>query len=240
MKSLKTAAALPLTLLALLKCSGDADGGAGQVSSGISSSKALSEVTAQEAVRGCEHMKGSMEAHFNSSSARTGMCTVVAWTLSTDESSCISARDACLKDDNSNGGSSGASIPSPADAFECSDANVDGWQDCSATVGEMEACLNDMLGLFDAVLNGYTCKDFGQSPSSSEDGCEAPPIDPTTGMVAIDPITGLPYVDYRGTPACDAQSVATTPATTPTPVSCQTLQTKCPTLQLFGEDDAAD
>jgi len=228
MKNLKATVTLPLTLLALLKCSGEAQDGAGEVSSGISSGKALSAVTAQEAASGCAHMKDAVEAHFNRSSAKTGLCTLVALALSPDESTCISQRDACLKSENGDGASS-----SPAQEFECSDASVEGWQGCAATVGEMEACLNDMLAAFDTLLNSSSCKDASQ-PTYTED-CAPPPLNPN-GTVAIDPVTGQPYVDHRD--ECEAANASRmSPAT---PKSCEALQTKCPQLEMFGsaEDDA--
>jgi hypothetical protein len=224
MKNLKATAPLPLLLLALIKCSGDAQGGGGEVSTGISSSKALSALTAQEAASGCERMKDSIEAHFNRSSAKTGLCTLVGLALSPDEATCTSQRDACVKSESGDGASS-----SPADEFECSDASVEGWQGCSATVGEMEACLNDILAAFDTLLSGYSCKDAGQ-PKYTED-CSPPPLQ-SNGQVAIDPVTGQPYVDHRAD--CEAENLA---SPTP-PKSCQALQTKCPELEMFGSDDS--
>lgn len=227
MKTLKAIATLPLALLALTQCSGDAQDGGGKVSSGIPSGKALSAVTTQEAVHGCEQLNADITAHFNRASARTGLCTLVGLALSQDEASCTSQRDACLKDYDS----SDASFADPSQSFTCSDANVDGWQGCSATVGDMEACLNELLAAFDSTLSSYSCKDAGRAPATDED-CGRAPIDPTTGMPAIDPTTGQPYVDG---PECEASpSSLMSPAT---PSSCQALQTQCPQLQLFALDD---
>ena len=144
--------------------------------------------------------------------------------LSPDEPTCVSQRDACLKSES--GESAGSS---PAQEFECSDASVDGWQGCSATVGEMEACLNDMLTAFDTLLNSYTCKDAGQGQASHAEACAPPPLDPS-GHIAIDPETGQPYVDHRA--ECEAESASFTSPTPPK--SCEALQTKCPELEMFG------
>jgi hypothetical protein len=220
MKHLKATAPLPLLLLALIKCSGDAQGGSGEINSGISSSKALSALTAQEAASGCEHMNDAVEAHFNRSSAKTGLCTLLGLALSPDESSCVSQRDACLKSESGDSASS-----SPADEFECSDASVEGWQGCSATVGDLEACLNDMLGAFDTLLSSYSCKDAGKATYTED--CSPPPLT-DDGKVAIDPVTGKPYVDHRF--ECEAANLA---SPTP-PKSCQALQNKCPELDMFG------
>src|SRR5215471_3441682 len=76
MQNLKATAPLPLILLALVKCSGAAQGGGGEVSSGISSSKALSELTAQEAASGCARMRDAVEAHLERASTKTALCTL--------------------------------------------------------------------------------------------------------------------------------------------------------------------
>ena len=228
MKNLKATAALPLTLLALLRCSGDAQGDAGEVLSGISSSKALSAVTAQEAARGCQQMKDAIAAHFSRSSARLGLCTVLGLALSPDESTCTSQRDVCLKDKSGEA----ASLVDTSLAFECSDTNTDGWQGCAATVGEMEACLNDMLAAFDTVLNSSTCADASKVQPSYTEDCAPPPLDAVTGMIAINPSTGQPYPDHRS----DCEAAPSTPTGPATPKSCEALQTQCPELELFTSD----
>lgn len=60
MKSLKNAATVSLALLALTKCGGSTQDATGNVSSGISSSKALSAVTTREATRGCEQLNAAV------------------------------------------------------------------------------------------------------------------------------------------------------------------------------------
>jgi hypothetical protein len=115
----------------------------------------------------------------------------------------------------------------PGQEFECSDASVDGWQGCSGTVGEMEACLNDMLHAFDTLLNRYTCKDASQ-PTYTED-CAPPPLQPN-GMIAINPETGQPYEDHRS----DCEAANASLMSPVTPKSCEALQTKCPQLEMFG------
>jgi hypothetical protein len=114
----------------------------------------------------------------------------------------------------------------PGQQFECSGTNIDDWQGCTATVGEMETCINDMLDGLDALLNAYTCKEANTLPLDSSLDCTPPPLD-ERGNIAIDPSTGQPYVDH-----CSASFEETSP---PPPASCQALQTKCPNLNNIGE-----
>lgn len=229
MKSLKNAATVSLTLLALTKCGGSTQDDTGAVSSGISSSKALSAVTTQDATRGCEQLNDAVAARFSRPSLKTGLCTMSALLLSSSESSCSSARDSCLQDANGDATSSDAAL-NPAQDFECEDTNLDSWQGCAATVGQMETCLNDMLDAVEALLTSYSCADAGKAQAS--EACQPPPIDPN-GNIAIDPATGKPYA-YPSDECEASRATFTSPAI---PKSCQALQTQCPNLEMFGGGD---
>jgi hypothetical protein len=230
MKSLKAATTVSLTLLALTHCGGSTQDDTGTVSSGISSSKALSAVTTQEATRGCAQMKDAVEARFSRASVKTGLCTMSALLLSSSESSCSSARDACL---NGSADSGDAPAVNPAPDFECQGTNIDSWQGCSATVGQLETCLNEMLDAAEATLMSYSCADAGQQQAESNADCAPPPLQPN-GEVAIDPETGQPYVDHRED--CEASRADLTSPTIPK--SCQALQTQCSNLEMFGAANA--
>jgi hypothetical protein len=222
MKNLEATATLICSLLALAGC-GDSKGeSSGEVSSEISTSKALMEVSTEEATSGCEHLKGAVEARFDRASARSGLCTLFAVALSSSESACTTLRDSCLKGDPGDGASAaGSPLADPAQDFQCG-----GWQGCTATVGELETCLGDVLDAFDAVLNAYTCQDASTLQVNSG---ACPPPRNADGSIAIDPGTGQPYVNDSAD--CSASPPDLTP---PTPTSCQVLLTQCPTLKLFG------
>jgi hypothetical protein len=185
----------------------------------------LSEVTQEEATRGCNQLKGQVEARFNPTTMKPKLCTLVAASFSSNEASCNSLRDACVQDDSA-GDANSADGFGPAEDVSCSGATADGWQGCTATVGEMETCLNDMLDALDAMLNAYSCKDAG-TLQSDDDDCEPPPLD-QNGRPAIDPNTNMPYVDECE----DSSPFNFAPAS---PASCRALQTKCPNLGLFDE-----
>jgi hypothetical protein len=220
MKNLKAIATTLFCLQALASCGGSDSGG--DVTLGISSGKALSEVTPDEATRGCTQLRNEVQARFNPVTLKPKICTLVAVSFASDESSCTNLRDACVQD-NSAGDDAGELAP--AEDISCNGTTVDGWQGCTATVGEMEGCLNDMLDALDAMLSSYTCKDAG----TLQNDCEPPPTDPRTGMPAIDPTTNMPFVD----PCEDSGPFANlAPAE---PASCRALQTKCPNIGLFDD-----
>jgi hypothetical protein len=230
MKNLTATAPLTLALLVLAGCGGESQGGSiGTVSTGISASKALGDVTTAEATEGCTHLQDAIETRFQQPSSKTGLCTLLGLSLSSTEAACTSLRDSCVKGDT---GTATTSDDVSLDAFDpgqqlqCSGTNIDDWHGCTATVGEMETCINDMLEGLDALLNSYTCKDAGTSPPNSSEDC-LPPARDANGNIAIDPATGQPYVDH-----CSASFEETSP---PPPASCRALQVKCPNLDLFGE-----
>lgn len=232
MNNLKVIFSLNLALVTFAGCGGESQGGStGVVSTGLSVSKPLSDVTTAEATQGCGHMKDAIEARFQQPSAKTGLCTLLAASFSNTESACTSVRDSCVKGDTGSAGtSSDTSLASldPATGLDCTGTNLDSWQGCSATVGELESCLNDTLDAIFTLLNTYSCKDVSTANTDPSVDCSPPPLDPQ-GNVAIDPQTGKPYPDHRAD--CNASSATLSP---PTPASCQALQTKCPNLALFG------
>jgi hypothetical protein len=189
MKHFNATTTLTFTLLALAGCGGSDD--SGEVTTGLPASQALSDVTVEDATRGCEHMKGAIETRFNPTTMKPKVCTMVAVQLSTTESACTSLRDQCLQQDSSASGGDPSDEASFADQLDCSGTSVNQWDGCAATVGEMETCLNDMLDAVDVMLNTYTCKDAGKVEGDLE---------------------------------------FSEPAT---PSSCQSLQTKCPNLDMF-------
>jgi hypothetical protein len=237
-KNLRASTRLNLALVALVAftgCGGESEGGStGVVSTGISASKTLGDVTTAEATDGCGHMKDGIEARYQQPSARTGLCTLLGVTLGSTESACTNLRDSCLKGDTADAGTAeNVSVTDidPAGNFECSGTNIDSWHGCTATVGELETCLNDTLDALDALLNAYTCKDVSTLPADSSVDCSPPPRNAADGNIAIDPATGQPYPDHSAECAASSDGLAT-PAT---PASCQALQHKCPTIELFGE-----
>ena len=154
MQTLKTLASIVLSLPGLASCGGE-DASAGAVSLGISSNKALSAVTREEATRGCARLRVDVGARFNPTTLKRKVCTLTAASFSHDESECASRRDSCVQDPSS-------VDYDPADHVACGGENVDDWQGCTTTVGELETCLNDLLDGLDAMLNTFTCKDAGK------------------------------------------------------------------------------
>jgi hypothetical protein len=144
----------------LAGCGGDSDDGPPTVDTGIDESKPLSDVTEGEARQACEHTRDAMRDMINPDTLVPSFCTLFALGEASDESSCNSMRDDCIREANED--------PSLADAevdFEC-DGDTTEFSGCDVTVGVLESCLNDSLSAMNAALHRYSCGDAGSFSSA--------------------------------------------------------------------------
>ncbi len=137
---------------------GDGDGEGGAKSSGVASSKPLSEVTDAEATQICEW--GS-DASYAPSDKET--CTFRALFFSSTPAECEAFVAQCLKE-------------GPRDEEEeesCDSAKNDLPDDCTATVAELEACIRDFNAALRDFFAGASCDDAGMTATG--DPAAAPP-----------------------------------------------------------------
>ena len=160
-----------LFFMTVASCSDSDDSGNG-VSTGLPADKQLSDITEGEAEEACVAVGNAVQQRFSPEALAPAMCTFlgVAFTQSPDD--CQEVADACLEDPDA----LGDMAPSfeGFDPDECT-GDTSEFDDCDATVGELETCLNDYIGTFEATLNSVTCADAGD-----EEALQALDMEPDT------------------------------------------------------------
>jgi hypothetical protein len=217
-----------LAALALSDCGGQSEGDAADEArpgktTGIAGNQLLGDVAEEDAARGCDGMKSALAARFNPTTSKPELCTLLALRFSSTEARCTRYRSACLQGELEPAAYAQALADfDPAPDLGCHDGNVD-WDACTATVAELEKCLDGALGAFDAALQTYTCEE----PSDPSSNCSLE-IDPFVAIDGIDPLTGQPYPG--SCPPPESGPRLTLPARPALPASCQALQSRCPNL----------
>lgn len=136
--------ALVLALSLGLAACGDDDGDGGDGGDGgggsVDSGKQLSELSGDEANALCS----SIEAGVDLDAAQRLSCAFAAAFSSMDEASCQTAFDACLAE------------PFEAEESDCPVENeID--DSCTATVAELEACVDEVNAALKSVADGFSC-----------------------------------------------------------------------------------
>jgi hypothetical protein len=162
-----------LSCLALLAAFGlsscdSGDSGSGTTIDLGSNSKVASSLSEAEAIEACEKATAKMESQATGGDDKHLICLtagLIAKAFSNDSVDvCNQAYDECMtaEPEEGNGMGDGESGDDCADTYE-------DLQDCDATLGEIEACLNDMMAAGEAAneqLKGLSC-------SSSQEELEA-------------------------------------------------------------------
>ncbi len=150
-KQLGWTAMLGLLLAAGSGCGGDSDGGGG--SSGVTPSKPASEATDAEAKQLCEWVKDQVEGQTPSEQQ---LCTLAGASLTRTEADCKAFVTQCLEQPDDAG-------PGDGEELSCEDVSKDDFgDDCTATVGEIEACYRDLIAQQKKFFQDTSCADAGK------------------------------------------------------------------------------
>lgn len=148
-----------LLFTAAAGCSGSDDSSNG-ISTGLPADKQLADVTADEAEEACVAIGNAVQKRFSPEALAPAMCTFLGVAFTQSPEDCQEIADACLDDPDALG-----DMAPSFDGFDPNDCTGDTseFEDCDATVGELETCFNDYIGTFEATLNSVTCDDAGDA-----------------------------------------------------------------------------
>ncbi|PCC73838.1 hypothetical protein SAMN02745121_06243 [Nannocystis exedens] len=150
----------PLPLLALLGLFACKEGGAAADSaiSGLPENKNVSELTMAEQEQLCEGALAYTRREITDAEANRALCSLQGIVLSStlhdgSVEDCIAARDECL-----------ASIKEePVQIEEASEAcRKYDWSDCTTTVGELDACMEEVVTELKTFYEDLDCGNIGQ------------------------------------------------------------------------------
>lgn len=144
--------------------SSDGDGGGGSgsaepgaVDTGLDQEVPLDSVTPQQYANACERLRESVRDRLGPDRAVRGVCEVYSGALTDDPDQCRSGADTC--ESSTNAGDPPAGVP-PRESldfttFECGDTGA--LEGCSATVGDLETCLDDRMTAIEGVFADNDC-----------------------------------------------------------------------------------
>lgn len=130
--------------MAMIGCGGDEESG-----SGVEASKALTEVTPQEAASICEYAQGQI----SDDDLKTVGCYIFGSFFSEDEAQCEASVQECLN---------APADPADGTLLECvatTQADIDALPACASdvTVGELESCQAAMARSFSDAADDISC-----------------------------------------------------------------------------------
>jgi hypothetical protein len=140
-----------------LGCGGDDADGGGDVTTGIAPSKLLSDITPSEAAQACERLGAGFDRVLTREVLVRSICTLVGAATADTPAACTTTRDMCVQEANQAGSDIMMGIEMGEVDFDCGDGAS--LTECTATVGQLEACFNDTLDLVSATLEGLSCDD---------------------------------------------------------------------------------
>jgi hypothetical protein len=152
---------LPLSLLLIcfLAACGE---GLPEASFPVEQTRPLSDLTSEERGLICEEIRQV----YATAITKSEVCTLAGLAIKTDEGSgeqqCSQVYKLCLDQE----------VTIPAPDWECGVLSTEQTRSCTATVSELEACVNDELRLMKQVLSGLSCS---SSLESLEDRLREPP-----------------------------------------------------------------
>jgi hypothetical protein len=172
-------------------CGGGDDSGSGDVTTGLAQSTPLSDVSAADAEKACNRLQAGFDARFSGDKLTRTICTIVGAAAADTPSECESLRDSCIDAANEQGSETMMDIGVGELDLEC-DSSSSNLNQCTGTVGQLEACFNDTLDQFDALLGDISCADaasVGMEDIDSLGGDAGPPA----SCEAVDCGDGSPF-----------------------------------------------
>ena len=170
----------------LASCSDDGASGEGgndnngaqgsNVSTGLPETKSLGDLTAEEAVQGCETLFSQAAEVFNQETVLNFYCTTLSLQFAQDAAGCNSSVEECLMQPDT--ADSAAALGLDFSNSDC-ETSAEDLADCTATVGELEQCFNDMLAPLADAIAVFSCDLAGdmealQAASAGLEGGGAP------------------------------------------------------------------
>lgn len=130
---------------------------AGEVDTGLPEETPLQDVSPEQFSNACESLRQSVDARLGPDRAVAGVCQVVSAALTDDAALCATGADTCVDQVNAGDGPLGLTREQlDFTTFECGDTG--GLQGCTATVGELETCLDDRMSAIEQLLEGNDCE----------------------------------------------------------------------------------
>lgn len=149
-------------------CGGDdGDSSGGDLSTGLSKSKLLSDVTEAEAQSACESLADGFEAKLDEEKLVRSFCTLFGAIAADTKAECETQRDTCI-DQANDGQGIGAQASGMVEAPDC--AGSESLLECTGTVGDLETCANDMIDQILGLLDSFSCDDAAEIDETSTEG----------------------------------------------------------------------
>ena len=148
-----------LTFLSLAACDDDGGGGGGggPLESGVEGDKGLSSLSDAEVNTLCESFASYGQALLGSIS-KEDICIFVAAALMQDSTSCEAVVPQCVADPE-------VSDPSDEESPACTEGAKADFMNCTATVDELEGCMEAYMNKLRSDVGGATCASAGQGAS---------------------------------------------------------------------------
>ncbi len=155
---------------ALIAACDSSEGGSATVSTGLPASTPLGDLSEADAALLCEagaSTYAQVEALNELMDPCLGEALAAKFSGDGQASTCEAAIVACHAERDAD---PAARPQEPDEGFSCDPADlVRGFEGCTATVGEFEACSNAMLGALDSLVSAYNCDmSLEQAQSFSE------------------------------------------------------------------------
>ena len=125
-------------------CGGD-DPATPQMTTSVDNDKQIRSLSESEMKQLCEDMAQTMFKMFT----KERLCTLAGLSAKALGSDCLTMYDACIKDEL-------GKLDNPAKDMKCT-VNKAGWQTCTATVAELQGCLNQATVGMDSIFSNLTC-----------------------------------------------------------------------------------
>ncbi len=149
-------------LLGLPGCGGGDGGSPGKVNYSVDNSKQVGQLTEAEAGVMCEQTMKAMEGAISKSDTCTLTGLLTAAFAGGDKAVCQEAYEECMNKPEE-----------PEDEDDCKLDDEDSkLTDCTATVGEFEACINDTIAATSEAYEGLSCDTDVETLDSMGDNLE--------------------------------------------------------------------
>jgi hypothetical protein len=188
MRTMNRTAIIIATLIAGTHLAAGCGGGDSQspdVTTGIAPNKLLSDVTTDEAAQACENLQAGFEARLSRDALVRSICTIFGAAFADTPAACADARDTCIEQaDDPTAVANGDAPDIEEIQFEC-DGGAS-LSECTSTVGELEACFNDLLDQISTALSSITCDDAASLEMDDVDAFRESTFEPPASCEVVD------------------------------------------------------
>jgi hypothetical protein len=152
-------------VLLALACGGDSDDGdddnggggtPGEIDSGLAESTRIDSLTPQQYTSACESLRDDVAARLGPDITTRGSCEVYSAAIVDDPAQCRTSADTCVGQVNNDTQPFIKREDIDFTTVECG-SDTSELQGCSATMGEVEACLRDRVTGIEGLLAANDC-----------------------------------------------------------------------------------